>query len=92
VRLRQSIASRLARRFRKERLNDFFQVGALAFWAVHLLRFVFLDGQHFAKFIVTLAADVLVKGHKFVRLEGEGSVSFDEIVFLKTVRRFPLPC
>jgi hypothetical protein len=36
------------------------------------------DGEHFAKFIVTLAADVLVKGHKFVRFVVEGSVSFDE--------------
>jgi hypothetical protein len=43
---------------------------------------VFLDGQHFAKFIVALAADVFVKRHKFIRLMVGGCVLFDEIVFL----------
>src|ERR1700693_1871110 len=31
----------------------------LAFRAVHLLGLVFLDGQHFTKFVMALAADVL---------------------------------
>ena len=61
-------ASRLTRRLCEERLDDFFQVGALAFRAVHLLRLVFLDGQHFAKFVMALAADVFVEGHRLVRL------------------------
>jgi hypothetical protein len=39
---------------------------------------VFLDGQHFAKFFMALAADVFVKGHRLVWLVVEGSVSFDE--------------
>jgi hypothetical protein len=60
-------ASRLTRRFREERLDDFFQVGALAFRAVHFLGLVFLDGQHFTKFVMALAADVFVKGHRLVR-------------------------
>ncbi len=89
----QSIASRLARRLRKERLDDFFQVGALAFRAVHVLRFVLLDGQLFAKFVVTLAADVLVKGHRLVRLGLR--VWFRSLkrslqtIFLKAVPRSP---
>jgi hypothetical protein len=49
---------------------------------VYLLRLVFLDGQHFAKFFMALAADVFVKGHRLVRLVVEGSVSFDETIFL----------
>ena len=88
----ESIASRLTPRLREERLDDFFQVGALAFRAVHLLRFVFLDGQHFAKFILALAADIFVKGHKFVRLVVEGSVSFDETIFPKSRPALPAPC
>ena len=83
-------ASRLTRRFREERLDDFFQVGALAFRAVHLLGLVFLDGQHFTKFVMALAADVFVKGHRLVRLLVEGSVSFDKPIFLTAVPRFPL--
>jgi hypothetical protein len=49
---------------------------------VYLLRLVFLDGQHFAKFFMALAADVFVKGHRWVWLEVEGPVSFDEAIFL----------
>ena len=71
-----------------ERLDDFFQVGALAFRAVYLLRLVFLDGQHFAKFFMALAADVFVKGHRLVWLVIEGSVSFDQTIFLTELRRF----
>jgi hypothetical protein len=80
-------ASRLTRRLREERLDDFFQVGALAFRAVHLLGLVFLDGQHFAKFVMALAADVFVKGHRLVRLLVEGSVSFDKTIFLRAPSR-----
>jgi hypothetical protein len=72
----RSIASRLTRRLREERLNDFIQVGTLAFRAVHLLRLVLLDGQHFAKFVMALTADVFVKGRRLLRLLIEGSVSF----------------
>jgi hypothetical protein len=43
---------------------------------------VFLDGQHFAKFFMALAADVFVKGHRLVWLVVEGAVSFDETIFL----------
>jgi hypothetical protein len=64
-----SIALRLTRRLREERLDDFFQFGALAFRAVHLLRLVFLDGQHFVKFVMALAADVFVKGHRRLVVE-----------------------
>jgi hypothetical protein len=39
---------------------------------VHLLGLVFLDGQHFTKFVMALAADVFVKGHRLVRLLVEG--------------------
>jgi hypothetical protein len=60
----QSIAPRLTRRFRKEWLDDFFQVDALAFWASQLLRVVFLNGQHLVKFIMAVATDVFVKGHE----------------------------
>jgi hypothetical protein len=81
----RSIASRLARRLREERFDDFFQFGALAFRAVHLLRLVFLDRQNFAKFVMARAADVFVEGHRLVRLVVEGLVSFDETIFLKTV-------
>ena len=70
----RSIASRLTRRLCEERLDDFFQVGPLAFRAVYLLRLVFFDGQHFAKFFMALAADVFVKGHRLVWLVVEGSV------------------
>jgi hypothetical protein len=77
------MASRLTRRLREERLDDFFQFGALAFRAVHLLRLVFLDGQHFTKFVMALAADVFVKGHIVVRFVVEGLASFDEKIFLK---------
>jgi hypothetical protein len=87
----RSIASRLTRRLREERLDDFFQFGALAFRAVHLLRLVFLDGQHFTKFVMAVAADVFVKGHIVVRFVVEGLASFDEKIFLKTVPYFPLP-
>ena len=69
------MASRLALDLCEERLDDFFQVGALAFRAVYLLRLVFLDGQHFAKFFMALAADIFVKGHSLVRLVVEGSVN-----------------
>jgi len=65
----RSIASRLTRRLCEERLDDFFQVGPLAFRAVYLLRLVFLDGQHFSKFFMALAADVFVKGHRLVWFE-----------------------
>ena len=78
----RSIASRLTRRLCEERLDDFFQVGPLAFRAVYLLRLVFLDGQRFAKFFMALAADVFVKGHSLVWLVVEGSVSFDQTIFL----------
>jgi hypothetical protein len=57
---------------------------------VHLLRLVFLDRQKFAKFVMARAADVFVEGHRLVRLKVEGLVSFDEIIFLKTVPYFPL--
>ena len=60
----RSIASRLS----EERLDDFFQVAALAFWALQLLRLVFLDGQNFAKSLTAFAANVLVKGHMLDRL------------------------
>jgi hypothetical protein len=70
----RSIASRFTRGLRKERLDDSFQVGALAFRALQFLRLVFLDGQHFANFFMALAADVFVKGHRLVRLVVEGSV------------------
>ena len=55
--------------FRVPRLNGkpprWFEANdaALAFRALRLLRLVFLDGQHFVKFIVALPADVFVKGH-----------------------------
>ena len=52
---------------------------------------MFLDGQHFAKFVVTLAADVFVEGHRVVRFAVEGLVSFDEEIFLETLPYFPLP-
>src|SRR5208283_3473482 len=71
-----SITSRLTHRLREERFDDFCQVGALAFRAVHLLRLVLLDGQHFVKFVMTLAANVFVKRHRSVQLGVEYPVRF----------------
>src|SRR5271165_1036255 len=80
-----SIASRLTRCLREERLDDFFQVDALAFRAVHLLRLVLLDGQHFVKFVMTRAANVFVKGHRSVRLGVENQVWFLKAIILKPI-------
>jgi len=43
---------------------------------------VFLDGQHFAKLVIALAADVFVKGHRVVRFVIEG-LGVDEKIFEK---------
>ena len=59
----QSVAPRLTRRFCEEWLDDLFQVGALAFRARQLLRFVFLDGHDLVKFMMAAATDVFVKRH-----------------------------
>jgi hypothetical protein len=62
------ITSRLARRFREKRLDNFFQIGTLALRAARLFRLVLLDGQNFAKSLAAFAANVLVKWHMLVRL------------------------
>jgi hypothetical protein len=62
------ITSRLARRFRKKRLDDFLQIGTLALRAARLFRLMFLDGQNFAKSLMAFAANVLVKRHMLDRL------------------------
>src|SRR5271165_7234162 len=91
-----SIASRLTHRLREERFDGFFQVGALAFRAVHLLRLVLLDGQHFVKFVMTLAANVFVKRHRSVQLGVENPVRFfRESSFTnlaKSSPALPVPC
>jgi hypothetical protein len=63
-----SIASRLSDRLRKERLDDFFQVSALASRARDFPCFVFLDSQHLAKFVIAFAADVFVKRHGLLQV------------------------
>ncbi len=77
-----SIASRLTRRLREEGLDDFFQVSTLAFRAVHLLRLVLTDGQHFVKFVITLAANIFVEGHRSVQLGVQNPVSFLRAILL----------
>src|SRR5271165_101914 len=91
-----SIASRLTHRLREERFDGFFQVGALAFRAVHLLRLVLLDGQHFVKFVMTLAANVFVKRHRSVQLGVENPVRFFRESSLTNLAKsspaLPVPC
>ena len=57
------IPARFTRGFSEERFDDFLDIRALAFGALWLLRVVFLNGPHLAKFLVALTANVFVEGH-----------------------------
>jgi hypothetical protein len=61
---RTLIPTRFTRGFREERFDDFLDICALALGALWFRSVVFLNGQHFAKFLVAIAANVFVEGHK----------------------------
>ena len=58
-----SISACFARGLGEEWLDDLLDIGALTLWTLRLLRFVFLNGQYFAKFFVAVTANVFVEGH-----------------------------
>lgn len=60
---RALIPTRFTRGFSEERFDDSLDIRALALGALWLLRVVFLNGAHFAKFLVALTANVFVEGH-----------------------------
>jgi hypothetical protein len=90
----QSIAPRLACCLREEGRDDLLQIGTLAFRAVDLLRLVLLDGQYFVKFVMTLATDVFVEGHRSGPIRGSksgfaSSGDSPRLILLKTAPRYP---
>jgi hypothetical protein len=80
----------LIRCFSEVQLDDFVEIRGIAFRAVHLPDFMLFDGNRFAEFRATLAADVFVEGHMTRRFPGSGgSLCFARTSTLALLRRSP---